>query len=183
LQKTLKIIVSLIVVFLTIAAGGTTFFFFHAKGDIEKVPSIFGYKPLTILSNSMNPTFSAGDVVVINVNREPQVNEVATFKHPQGMLVTHRIIGTAQKKGKTFYISKGDNNNTSDGILIPNTSIVGVEAFVIPNIGYITKFLSGPFGIFIFIELPILTLIIIEIFKWLGIIETKKTEIQIKLRQ
>jgi signal peptidase len=162
-------------VLITVSGGGTTFFYFHAKGDIEKVPSIFGYKLLTILSNSMKPTFSAGDVVVINVDRSPRVNEVATFKHPRGMLVTHRIIGITKKNDKTFYLSKGDNNNTSDGILIPKSSIIGSEVFVIPNIGYITRFLSGPIGIFIFIELPLLALIIIEIFKWLGIIETKKT--------
>jgi signal peptidase I len=174
-NRILKNVMISIILLLTVTAAGTAFFFFHSKGDIKRVPSIFGYKPLTILSNSMKPTFSAGDVVVINVNKKPHENEVVTFKHPQGMLVTHRIIGTAKKNGKTYFLSKGDNNNTSDGIFIPKSSIIGVEEFVIPNLGYISKFLTGPIGFFIFIEVPFLGIVILEIFKRLGIIETKKT--------
>jgi signal peptidase I len=37
------------------------FYFFQARGNIDKVPSFFGYKALTVLSNSMHPSFNAGD--------------------------------------------------------------------------------------------------------------------------
>ncbi|MGG3470162.1 signal peptidase I [Neobacillus pocheonensis] len=172
--KTLSFTIILLILLFAILFG---YFFFQSKGNIDKTPSIFGYKPLTILSNSMQPTFNAGDVVLINVNNVPQINEVVTYKQPDGRLITHRIIKNLNKNGKTYFQTKGDNNNTPDDELIPTSRIIGVEKFVIPKVGYIAQFVSGPIGFFLFIVLPILLLVIIQIFKWLGLIGSKEQNI------
>ncbi|WP_180954943.1 signal peptidase I [Bacillus sp. V3-13] len=176
MKKTLKIISTSFLIFLALAAGAVLFFVFQSKGDVEKAPSLFGFKPLTILSNSMQPALDAGDVILINVNQEPKVNDVITYKHPDGILVTHRAIKKIEQDRKTFFQAKGDNNSIDDQILIPRADILGVEAFIIPNAGYVAKFVSGPIGFALLIGLPLLIFIIIEIFQRLGLIGGKKKE-------
>jgi signal peptidase len=176
LKRALKISSRIVLLILVLAVAAILVFIFQAKGNIEKVPSVFGYKALTILSNSMEPEFNAGDVILINNKLEPKLNDVVTYKHPDGILVTHRIIETVKKNGEVFFLTKGDNNNVDDQILIPRRNILGIQKIIIPKAGYVAKFVSGPIGFFIFIAVPLLILIIIEIFQRLGLIREKKPE-------
>ncbi|MEH7299936.1 signal peptidase I [Neobacillus drentensis] len=171
MKKTFKWLLTGISFFIIFIAARNAFNFFHSNGDIERErqAGIFGYHPFTILSNSMQPSFSAGDVVFINENREPQVNQVISYKHPNGLVITHRIIEKVKRGGKTFYKTKGDNNNIDDKIWIPKSSVIGVEEFVIPYAGYVANFIAGPIGFFIFVLVPILILVITELFKRLGL--------------
>ncbi|MDY0410157.1 signal peptidase I [Virgibacillus soli] len=149
-------------------------FFFYAKGDVDRFPSIVGYKPLTILSNSMKPAFQVGDIVIIHKDKEPQVNEVVTFKHPEGILVTHRVVDSEIVNGMEVYSTKGDNNHIADDLLISKEQIVGVVQFVIPKVGYVANFMSGPVGFSLFVLAPLLILANIQIFKWLGLTKNEK---------
>ena len=176
MKKALRISSKFVLLLLFLTAATLLIFIFQAKGNIEKVPSVFGYKALTILSNSMQPEFNAGDVILIDNNLEPKVNDVVTYKHPDGIMITHRIIGTVKKNSEVFFITKGDNNNVDDQILIPRRNIYGIKKFIIPKAGYIAKFVSSPVGFFIFIALPLLILTIIEIFQRLGLINEKRNE-------
>ncbi|MFG6115258.1 signal peptidase I [Halobacillus sp. MO56] len=176
IKKTLKIASSTFLALLAIAAIAVVIVVFQSKGDIEKAPDLFGYKPLTILSNSMEPAFSAGDVILINVNNTPKEQDVITFKHSDGILVTHRVINIVEKEGKTFYETKGDNNNVEDKVLVPTSDVLGVQQVIIPNAGYVAEFVSGPVGFFLLIAMPILAVLVIEIFQRLGIIGQRKKE-------
>jgi signal peptidase I len=177
LKKILKIISTTFFIGVALLAAVIIFYFFQSKGDIGKAPSLLGYKPLTILSNSMKPTFSAGDAILINVDKEPKVGSVITYKHPDGVLVTHRVVRTFKKDGFNYFETKGDNNKQVDDIIIPRENIVGVQEKVIPKAGYVAKFVSGPIGFSLLILIPLLAYIIIEIFQRLGIITEKKEEI------
>jgi signal peptidase I len=146
------------------------FSFFYSKGNIERLPDIIRYQPLTILSNSMKPAFQAGDIVVINRDKKPLVNDVVTYKHPDGFLVTHRIIEKEDRNGEVYLKTKGDNNNIEDDLWISKDSIIGVVRFSIPKAGYAANFLSGPIGFFLFVVTPLLILAIHQIFKWLGLV-------------
>ncbi|CAG9620762.1 signal peptidase I [Sutcliffiella rhizosphaerae] len=170
----MKVLSTLILIVLAIAAGLVIFFVSQSKGDIEKVPSVFGYKPLTILSNSMQPYFNAGDVILIKPDQPPKVNDVITFKHPEGILVTHRIIDTAVENGKNVFITKGDNNNTADELMVTSESILGVQTNIIPGAGHVAKFVAGPIGFILLIGVPIFIFLLIEIFQRTGIIGKRK---------
>lgn len=176
MKRALKISSRIVLLILVLAVAAILVFIFQAKGNIEKVPSVFGYKALTILSNSMQPEFNAGDVILINNKLEPKLKDVVTYKHPDGILVTHRIVETVKKNGEVFFKTKGDNNNVDDHILIPRRNILGIQKIIIPKAGYIAKFVSSPIGFFIFIAVPLLILIIIEIFQRLDLIREKKPE-------
>jgi signal peptidase I len=133
---------------LVIASGTVIYFLAQSKGNIEKVPSLFGYKPLIELSNSMKPTFQAGDLVLIKVNQEPKVKDVVTYKRAAGRFITHRIVRMTTKDGKPLFITKGDGNNAEDDGYVAREHILGVETFSIPNVGSVSKFVSSWFGFF-----------------------------------
>ncbi|MFE7060522.1 signal peptidase I [Sutcliffiella sp. NPDC057660] len=177
MKRIMKILSTLVLVFLALAAGLVIFFVSQSKGDIEKVPSVIGYKPLTILSNSMQPVFEAGDVILVKPGKKPTVNDVITFKHPDGILVTHRIIDSTEENGKTLFATKGDNNNIADEGLVAPESIIGVQTNIIPGAGHVAKFVSGPVGFILLIGVPVFLYLLIEIFQRTGIIGTRKEEI------
>jgi signal peptidase I len=178
--KPLKIVSTIIITFVILFAALTMIYFFLAKGNIDKAPDIMGYKPLTILSNSMQPTFNAGDIILVNVDIKPKEGDVITYKHPDGVLVTHRAVRTFEKDGTTFFETKGDNNQQVDDVIISSENIVGVQKKIIPKLGYVAQFMAGPIGFFLFIAMPLLAFIIIEIFQRLGLINTPKKEEQIQ---
>jgi signal peptidase I len=176
MKKMLRITSTSLLILLALIAATSIFYFFISKGNIEKAPSIFGYKPLTILSNSMQPVFNAGDVILINVEVEPKVGDVITFKHPDGVLVTHRAVRSFEKDGETYFETKGDNNENLDEVITSRIDVVGVQKKIVPYAGYVAKFAAGPIGFALLIVLPLVALIIIEIFQRLGLIGNKKEE-------
>ena len=101
----------------------------------QEIPSVFGYSPVYVLSGSMEPTFYAGDMIIIHSRSQYGPGDVVTF-YSDGELVTHRIIG-AGPKGFTV---KGDANNVSDEELVKASDIVGKQILVLPRIGSIALF-------------------------------------------
>jgi signal peptidase len=104
------------------------------------VLSSTGYvKARVVLTGSMQPTISRGDIVITApVTRiEPKIDDVAAYQArrfdgaPVGVF-THRII---DGDGKTGWILKGDNNPTPDIQQPKNNDILGVVIFVIPWLG------------------------------------------------
>ncbi len=123
-------------------------------------PEIFGYSQLVAVSGSMEPEFSAGDVLLIKAKDDYQLGEVVTFRDSSGNLVTHRLVG---RTGGQF-ITKGDANNVEDQELLPPERIVGALVTYVPAVGQVLLFLRTPLGMVILIaagilliELPSLT--------------------------
>ena len=101
----------------------------------QEIPSVFGYSPVYVLSGSMEPTFSAGDMIIIHPRSQYEPGDVVTF-YSEGELVTHRI--TAESlEGFTV---KGDANNVPDEELVRPSDIVGKQVLVLPRIGSIALF-------------------------------------------
>lgn len=174
-MKAFKVISNLLLVVLVVCVCIVVYFVFQSKGDIQKSPSLLGHKPLTVLTNSMIPTFSAGDIIVINTKVDPNLKDVITYKHPQdGRLITHRVIDVVTKNGESFYKTQGDANNVDDKVLIPRANVVGVETHIIPKGGYIANKLASPFGFSLLVIIPLLVYSIIEIFQRLGLIGVSK---------
>ena len=75
---------------------------------------ICGYKVLLILSDSMEPVLSTGELVPVKKVTEQstlQVGDICTYKAETGFItVTHRIIRITPEG----YIFKGDHNSSED---------------------------------------------------------------------
>lgn len=86
----------------------------------NKVPNLFGYSILRVVTGSMDPTIGVGDFVVIKKCDSYKVDDIVTFIDSNGNIITHRI----KEINKDMMITQGDANNTADDE-IHVSSVVG----------------------------------------------------------
>lgn len=125
-------------------------FVFH-----ENLPRIFGYSQAIVVSGSMEPLFSAGDLLLFREQETYEINDVVIFSQ-QDYYVTHRIVDT--KEGG--FVTQGDANNTQDEEVLRPEQIQGKMVAVFTGVGAVLTFFKSPLGIFILI---ILGTLLIEI--------------------
>lgn len=161
-------IIFLIIIFLVIAF--LLYFTIQSKKHPEKVPTIFGISPLTVLTNSMHPYMKAGDLVIIKKAKptDVKVNDVITFKETPTKFITHRVASIKQNQGNIGFVTKGDNNNTADSNIVTSNNLVGKLVLKIPKAGYFAKFVSGPIGFILLILIPATGYICLEVFERLS---------------
>ena len=112
----------------------------------KQIPSVLGFAPIYVLSGSMEPTFSAGDMILIHKSPQYKPGDVVTF-WSGGELVTHRIIG----EGPDGFIVKGDANNVRDEETIREKNIEGKVVAVLPFVWKIREFFRRPQGILLLV--------------------------------
>ncbi|MGN6634908.1 MAG: signal peptidase I [Oryzihumus sp.] len=97
-----------------------------------------GRQLLIVTSGSMVPTFSPGDVVLVEQRRPDQLHPgmIVTFQAPGAPeLTTHRIMAMRHLPQGTFIQTKGDANPAPDPNLSPVTSVFGVLTGSVPWVG------------------------------------------------
>ena len=98
------------------------------------VPVFWGFKPLVVISGSMEPILKVGGILYyenydINDFNKGDVLVYKTKKH----IISHRIV----KRVNTGFITKGDANKSNYRRVLKSTQILGkVTNFSIPYIGY-----------------------------------------------
>lgn len=103
------------------------------------IPKVFGITPVVVLSGSMEPTYSVGDLLYYKkVDRELEVGDVITYRLDDA-LVTHRIVDIQGSE----YITQGDANEARDLNPVLQDSIVGIPVFSLPMIGYYIYFVNN----------------------------------------
>ena len=106
----------------------------------NQLPMPFGYGAAVVLSGSMEPEFSEGDLIVVKETDNYNKNDIVVFQDG-GSLVVHRIINI---DGETI-TTKGDANKSADEPI--NVSAVkGRVLFWIPFVGKVVEFLKTPVG-------------------------------------
>ncbi len=101
---------------------------------------LFKYEPICILSNSMDPTYKRGDVVIFKkinnyeLSNIPKDSIIVYTKEDKN--IAHRVINTIKVDGNVLYKTKGDKNNAPDTDLVQIEQIKGVYVFHIKYIGY-----------------------------------------------
>ena len=100
---------------------------------------LFNYQPIAIMSNSMNPTFRKGDIVIYKKTKNILPGDIIVFKY-ENQIIVHRVISINE-----YYITKGDANNTVDYIKIKKEDIKGVYQFSIKYLGYPSIWLNELF--------------------------------------
>ncbi len=101
---------------------------------------MFKYEPISILSNSMKPTYSRGDVIIFEKLNN---NELVNIKKGQiiiytigGKNIAHRVVNVIKQNNSVAYQTKGDNNNVPDMNLVQTEQIQGVYVFQIKYLGF-----------------------------------------------
>jgi signal peptidase len=120
----------------------------------QNLPKIFGYGQVIVISGSMEPTISAGDLLLIKQQNLYQVGDVVTYEWGNS-LCTHRIVSIDGDQ----MITKGDANNTVDEPTAMSL-IEGKVILNIPGFGNFILFLKTPFGLLL---LAVLAIVLVEV--------------------
>lgn len=141
-----------------------------ATRDNQNVANIFGYTPLTVRSDSMVPTFAAGDLIFIKKCDPATLEEgdiicFHTIIDNEYALNTHRIESIESVGDARSYTTIGDNNNgITDQHVISDGDIVGKYVGHLAGFGKVMDFLSSSTGFLIVIILPMMLFFIYQIY-------------------
>lgn len=123
--------------------------------DPDSVPSIGGYSPLIVLTDSMDPDIKAGDLIITKRidKSEIEIGMTVSFFDPNsnsGAVVTHQIIEKVIEDGQVLYRTKGINNNISDRELVPEDNVIGEYTGTrFAGLGSIVLFAQSTWGLVI----------------------------------
>ena len=109
---------------------------------LVSLPIIFGYKPLVVLSGSMEPTCKVGSIIYYEENKSIEKEDVIVFTTDDNTFVTHRVIDIIDGK----YVTKGDANESADADKVLLQSVKGkVINIEIPYAGYYVQYVNTNF--------------------------------------
>ena len=131
----------------------------------EEVPSFFGWKPFIVLSDSMTPTIQVGDLILVKEcdYKSVQKGDIIAFQDDH-IIITHRVTNIYNKKGKTYFVTKGDNNEGDDGSKVLYKKLEGKYVKRYKGIGNVMLFMQSTKGIIICLSIPILLFFIFDFF-------------------
>ncbi len=92
--------------------------------------SLGGWTPVVVTSDSMTPTLSTGDVVLIADDTRVAQRDVVVFERDDELIV-HRVFAIAGDE----LITKGDANPTPDTDPVPVEDVLGSGRLVVPLVG------------------------------------------------
>ncbi len=106
----------------------------------DKMPTFFGYSGSIVLSGSMEPTLSAGDMVICKEQDSYAINDIiAYYDEQEGEFVLHRIVGTSADG----LITQGDFNPDHDPLPVKLKNVQGKVVLAIPNMKTYRDILLG----------------------------------------
>ena len=157
-----------------------TILVFSAQNNKEGIPSIMGNSLVTIQSDSMNPTLKKGDLILDKVLTPEEQNslkkgDIITYLvdlNGDGTpeLNTHRITDIYTEGGYTYYVTKGDNNETNpfEDAPIRNYDVVAKYSGTrIPVVGGIISFLQSSIGFLVVIVIPLVLFFLYELYRFI----------------
>lgn len=160
------------------------------KGLINpnKVPSIGGYSPLIVLTDSMFPDIKSGDLIITKAAdaKDVKVGDVISFFDPDGSgtsVLTHRVVELVEEDGKLFFRTKGDANNSEDPSLAPAENLIGLYQSKINGAGNVAMFLQSTPGLIVCIGVPLVLLVGFELLRRRNYEKSKNDDTQALLKE
>lgn len=120
----------------------------HLTGNA--VPTPFGYGASVVLSGSMEPNLSVGDLLIVREQDEYETGDIVVYQSGR-MPVVHRIVDISGESVTT----RGDANNTEDESF-HITAVKGEVIAAIPWVGYAVLALKTPAAIVILLGVAVL---------------------------
>ena len=128
---------------------------------IFSIPGIIGYKPLIVISGSMEPNYKVGSILYykkVSI-KEIKENDVITFGTKTDSNVTHRVFEITDKG----FVTKGDSNLSPDSEIVPFEKVKGkVLKVSVPYVGYYISFVNTHLYLILVVALILLSEFFIE---------------------
>ncbi len=175
MKKTIKrifnIVIDIVVIFIMIVSVFVVVLSLTSKSS--GVPNILGVAPLSVQSNSMEDTFTTGDLLLSQVTNDPgetyEVGDIVTFPieiNGESVLNTHRIVEVIDDDSITYYKTQGDNKDTNPE---PDTDLQSAATIVakytgtkISGLGNVLSFIRTQLGFFLCVLLPMIIFFVYE---------------------
>ncbi len=120
-----------------------------------------GWSPSVVVSGSMEPALSRGDVVVVRQVKATEVGAGAVISFVDvahgGRPTTHRAV---KRLGTDRFVTKGDANRDPDPQLITPTQLRGVVTAVVPVVGTGLLWLRGGDWVYLVAAVLLYTLLL-----------------------
>jgi signal peptidase len=99
-------------------------------------PLLVGFEGHVVVSGSMEPRLSPGDVVLTRpvLTQDLQPGQVLLFPDPEGAdrLVLHRLVSFDERGD---LVTRGDANQSNDSTSVPASSVIGAAQLRVPYVG------------------------------------------------
>ena len=158
-----------LIAFVILLISGTILYKAYKYPD--KIPDVLGYKPMIVLSGSMETAIHTGDLAFVKIvdTTTLKKDDVIAFRNENNTVTTHRIIEIVFENGKQFFRTKGDANNTEDVNLVKMEDVEGIYVGRLPGVGNFLMFMQKPIGLFV-----VLLVILVIGLIWLYIVNKKE---------
>jgi signal peptidase len=130
---------------------------------IFAVPQVVGADHgFVILSGSMEPALSPGDVVIVAATADIAAGDIVTFDDGNDVPTTHRVVGTQDGQ----FVTKGDANEEPDSQPVAPADLVGRVVLTIPLVGHVILWANTPTGYVAMVVAPLALLLVTELYSW-----------------
>lgn len=130
---------------------------------------LMGYQCYTVISGSMEPVYSVGDLLYVKKVdvATVKVGDPITFILNEDLVVaTHRVV-RVDTENQRFY-TKGDANEIEDSEPVHFNNVIGVPKFSIAKLGYVSDFIQNPPGMYITIGAGIVLILLVFVPDMIG---------------
>ncbi|MFC4544580.1 signal peptidase I [Halosolutus amylolyticus] len=133
---------------------------------VVAVPQLVGAQySFVVLSGSMEPAISPGDVVLV-ADTDPSTVEsgdVITYQRSdEGTPTTHRVVSVEGSGDDRQFRTQGDANDNVDSAPVNADQYIGHVIGTIPLVGYMIAFVNTPLGFAALVVLPIAAFVLSE---------------------
>lgn len=133
------------------------------------LPFAFHARPYTVLSGSMEPAISAGDLVVVQriAPLDARIGDVVGFADParDGRTTTHRVAGVRRDGDELEFVTKGDANNATETWRVATDGELGRVGYRIPAVGHVAVWVGRPLGFLLLVALPLAAMAVNELIR------------------
>lgn len=149
LKKIGRVITKIFLIFCIIILIAEIWIIIQSITNKDKIPSIFGVKPMIVLSGSMETEINSGDLAIIkNINvKDLKKGDVIAYRSGKNIVTTHRIVEIEKNNDTRNFTTKGDNNEVNDLQKVTEKQVEGKYIFKIPKLGNFLMYIKEPSGL------------------------------------
>jgi signal peptidase len=129
-------------------------------------PRLGGLQSFTVMSGSMEPAISTGDVVVERRIRPSQARagDIVTFNYsPRHELITHRVRSVRTRGAVASFVTQGDANTGMEHWSVKADGTIGRVVYRVPRVGYALVWMRHPVARLLLVVLPAILLGLLEL--------------------
>ncbi len=167
LSKVFKVfrILLYVIMFTIVALTVGAVIIFSTSNDAEK----YTYKAYTVLSDSMQEQFEAGDLIIVKKVDLSTISEgdIISFysidPNTYGEVYTHMVREVITYNGELAFTTYGTTTGSNDIYPALSSCVIGEQVYVISNIGEVITFIKTVQGYWFLVVIPCVVLVGFEI--------------------